>query len=88
MRFLNIIVKNAENWHCPGTLLLHFKLLCYFLTKALKIEGIFVQHCLVISQFTSRVFVRNINPRYPVKFQNFPPLAGSEEATGARGVES
>ena len=75
-----------------GTALVHYyyilNYLCYFLTKALKIEGIFVQHFLVISQFTSRVFVRNIIPRYPVKFQNFPPLAGSEEATGARGVGS
>ena len=51
MWFLKIIVKNAENWHCPGTLILHINLL----TKALKIEGNFVQHFLVISHFTSTV---------------------------------
>ena len=47
--------QNAENGHC----LVHYynilTYLCYFLTKALKIERISVQHFLVISHFTFTV---------------------------------
>ena len=77
-----IIVNNAEIWHYSGTLLLNINLhMIYFLTKALKIEGISVQYFLVISHFNSTVlsvmshksiFVTNLSLLYSWKYKAEP----------------